>query len=555
MALTREQEIELLQLEEEEAQAAEAKGLDLAGRAKAAGLGAAEGATFGFAEDVGAAAKTAYDVNREMLPIPGRAGQAVAAGRTAMQLVNPADMVSSYVLAKMRGQGKDIPQKFTETRQAIKGEMAESKEEYPKTYMAGEFAGAMAPTAVMPWAAMPARAKMGASAAMGAAQAVGYGEPTTVGEAAKDVALGGGLGLVTGAAGVGLEKAVQPGTMKTVRDEMARRMAGFTKRFLKTPQTREKVADAVETGIKEKILVPGKNAQEMFDAALQKEQEAGDVIGAFLRQESAGTKASIGRKGAQTLKAQFLFDPEEAVAHLEKIRKNLPPRRAGHVEAYHDALDKAIETVTSWGDYPIAWDKANEIKTLLQNSAGFGKQTSNAIDRFNKQIAHEYLDFLDTKLEQVASARGHMPNFEGFIRAKKVYGDMQTLKKGLDEAISQQQGNRLIGMMPGLFGIMGAGAGGAAAGGTGGMMGAGAGMIAGKLADVYGPGYTAAGAQWLMDLLKKSPQSLGKYAGQLSQAAQRGGQALAVQHYVLQQQDPDYQKRIQELQNGEQPGE
>lgn len=59
----------------------------------------------------------------------------------------------------------------------------------------------------------------------------------------------------------------------------------------------------------------------------------------------------------------------------------------------------------------------------------------------------------------------------------------------------------------------------------------------------------AVAADWLGDVLKKSPQFFGKYSQPLLKAAQRGATSLAATDYVMQQQYPEYNKMKRDLEN------
>ena len=63
----------------------------------------------------------------------------------------------------------------------------------------------------------------------------------------------------------------------------------------------------------------------------------------------------------------------------------------------------------------------------------------------------------------------------------------------------------------------------------------------------YGNQALAHGVDRLADVVAKAPRMLGKYAAPLQNAAQRGGQSLAITNYVLQQSDPEYRKHINNL--------
>lgn len=53
--------------------------------------------------------------------------------------------------------------------------------------------------------------------------------------------------------------------------------------------------------------------------------------------------------------------------------------------------------------------------------------------------------------------------------------------------------------------------------------------------------------QKIGSVLSKNPEAFGKFAGVLSDAARRGGNALALTHYVLSQKNPEYQGLIQNM--------
>lgn len=59
----------------------------------------------------------------------------------------------------------------------------------------------------------------------------------------------------------------------------------------------------------------------------------------------------------------------------------------------------------------------------------------------------------------------------------------------------------------------------------------------------------AKGADWLSETLKTAPQSFGKFANALTQAAARGPQGLAATNFVLQQTNPEYRETIKNINN------
>jgi hypothetical protein len=61
------------------------------------------------------------------------------------------------------------------------------------------------------------------------------------------------------------------------------------------------------------------------------------------------------------------------------------------------------------------------------------------------------------------------------------------------------------------------------------------------------PSLRAWGADQVYRVVSARPDLLGPYAQRLVQAAQRGGQALAVEHFVLSQRDPAYRQTLESI--------
>lgn len=78
----------------------------------------------------------------------------------------------------------------------------------------------------------------------------------------------------------------------------------------------------------------------------------------------------------------------------------------------------------------------------------------------------------------------------------------------------------------------------------------GAGYAGSKLGEAAGTKIESAikdgGLDKISEMLKSTPQAFGRWAPSLIQAAQRGGNALAVQHFLLMQNDPAYRKQVQQ---------
>lgn len=68
--------------------------------------------------------------------------------------------------------------------------------------------------------------------------------------------------------------------------------------------------------------------------------------------------------------------------------------------------------------------------------------------------------------------------------------------------------------------------------------------VANKLLRKRGTSAGAVSLDKIGDMLRATPEFFGKYAAPLLESLQRGDQSLAITHYLLSQQDPDYQKLV-----------
>lgn len=79
------------------------------------------------------------------------------------------------------------------------------------------------------------------------------------------------------------------------------------------------------------------------------------------------------------------------------------------------------------------------------------------------------------------------------------------------------------------------------------------GIIAAKIGyEKFGQQSMARSANAIANILEASPEAFGKYAPAMLGALQKGGQSLAVQHYIMSQKDPQYVETVkQALEEGE----
>jgi hypothetical protein len=156
--------------------------------------GAAQGVTFGFADEmagVGAAS-----------PIPGS-----AAGKTTLGAFGAPDVIAGGIrmLANRLGFGSGGSEAYTNERNRVRGENQTASAERPYSYMGGQLVGALASAAPLAGAVGQGASLAGnvmrggvTGAAMGAAQ--GAGEALELEDVPVEAAKGGGIGLAVGGA-------------------------------------------------------------------------------------------------------------------------------------------------------------------------------------------------------------------------------------------------------------------------------------------------------------------------------------------------------------------
>jgi len=150
---------------------------------EAGARGLAQGATLGFGDEL------------------------YGAGRGALEKMSPSESTKDMSL-------KDLYQMYRDSQRA-KNKSAEQA--YPKTYLAGNVVGGIAPMALT-GGSLPAA--VGAGAAMGLGSSEADLTQGDIGGAAKDTAIGAGLGLAGGMAGKGLE-AVGQKVLKPMAGKLA----------------------------------------------------------------------------------------------------------------------------------------------------------------------------------------------------------------------------------------------------------------------------------------------------------------------------------------------
>lgn len=473
---------------------------------ESAGYGAAQGATFNFADE-GAAVT-------------------VAAAKKLGDLLT-------------KTKGGDPIENYRKARDYFRGKIDKAEEANPKTFMAGQFAGAAATAplgegaaGLLPMIGKSAIAKM---AALGGLQGLGASNADLtkgdIGGAARDTAVGAGLGAVVGGAAKGIgkvvSKAVDPEFWQNRAQNWGKSALGFTKRFLNTSEKLKAANEAAQTMLDKGVITPGADAQEMAFKVNDLVKDTGEKIGSFLKTREGG------------------YDTQSAIDAINSLRPKNSAGVAlsgGNYDPINNMLDKAVDTVKAHGD-TIPFEEANKLKGFLQDLVNWN--STNAESSMGQNIAGSVKGSIDQNLEKVATP----DEFEDFLKNKQIYGSGKLTQKAMDNQLSSIEGNNALGLTDWM-----------AAAATHDPVLAAPTIAAKHVTQNYGSQTIAWGADKaakglkatgdrVANLLHTNPQALGKYAGILGNAARQGAQALSVRHFVMSNTDPEYRMIIRNMED------
>lgn len=522
----------------------------------AVGRGGAQGLTLGFADEAAAGSRALYEY------LANKFG----GGEDA------------------RGLGDIYGEEVEESRMKD----ALTREAYPKTMMASEVAGAVAPVIASTLATAPAggaggaaaaggtAARMGALgtrmlaptsvkglAALGGVAGAGYSEAEDMAGLGKDVLKGGAMGVVVpkaiqglGRGALGLGKGLMKGA------------TGVSKEAMETYMAKPEMVKGSFEGISEKM---GRRIDLLDDAIQKGSAEArgtlsglrgatsiDDVVGKI---ENMKNSLKVGGGDLSGMAQNFEFGPTtkntlKVLTEMQDDIKRLKPVddwKSG-VKSYVSERD--VKQIMDRLDDEINWkdlDKkqSNEMlyglrryldDILKEGNPEYAQKIAPVAEKirtrddFLKKFGYEYNPFGAEK------SGAYLPKDAAPGKFKRVIDKpMPSTRRALKRFTEQTGGD----IMPELKGA-------AAAeefkGGTPGYF--------GKMFDKGEGGQMAKGMldtmrkfqlHKLPSLLSGSPEIFGPYAKILQNASRRGSHALATTHFILQQQDRDYSKLWEEV--------
>jgi len=426
-----------------------------------------------------------------------------------------------------------------------------AREANPKTAFVTELAGGLAPALVAGPAALAGGTARGVGLAMlgGAATGSGYSEADNLGDYAKDVGLGAGLG----AAGYGVAKAggkaigggidavgdkassmkdeIAEWLTKKADQQYAKTVTGHSKKALKELSRRSGGIEAFGRDARNEGLV-----------------KFGDTVDNVA--ERAGAKLEEAKGLLNSAYSQADSIDGQAVDPL-KIRDRILQIAADNDVA---ANQKAVDELLKHAEYfeRLGASKGGiSLSEALKQKSGY-KFTPNDPSAIlsNKELQNKLKSAVGSEMVDAAEGLSARPGAEAVAdqlkEGNRLYG---IAKPAVKAAEDRKVGNLANNMLsPSDKGV-----------GLGYLLSQGADAVTSPVKMVTGLALGAANnqirtrsssmaavtADKVAELLKSAPEALGPYAKMLQSAQEKGARSLGVTHEILMKNDPDYAKAIQ----------
>lgn len=441
------------------------------------------------------------------------------------------------VEAGLRGAGNNFPLapqaiaafspgEYSKNLADWKQKAAEGKAQHPVAYGVGAVAGATAPLLIPGVGEALEAAPVAGNAVLGAASALNDTDLSKdPGEALKQAAIGATVGGVAGKIGEGISSAADTVGQYAGRfgENQAVKAIGKAPPGMSADEARSLGrAAANDYGLLDFTMGPI-GRKETVDAMTQ---QAGHEIGGIREAASADGAVMSGQEMADAIRARLKDAYSKGGENFDQI----------------NALEKELKNIeamksTTPSDFA---ERATAMKTKARGK-GFALPTNVDTDVANS-LSHINDEAIASKLPEQAGQ---------YADLNKTFGDMKNLgtmiERGEKRNINQRGGHTLYEAGSKFVDELGAHKAGAKVGfGVESAL-----QNGGKaLGNAVAMNTTAGVTSTIMNALQTNPNSLGKYAKPLSQAAQNGGKdGLAAMHYVLSQQHPEYNEMWQKNAN------
>lgn len=398
----------------------------------------------------------------------------------------------------------------------------------PKTYLGGQLGGSV-PTLFVPGlgaaeAGAGLASVIGRGAVQGAAMGLGASEGENASDLARDAAIGAGVGGAAGAIG---DKIVGPAISgaSNLAESFGNRLTGTADRLFEkatgaTGKQSEKFAEGAGRELRNRNLIRfGDSPEKIAERVGAAHAESGQAIGQALEAlDAKGVTASLSNV-ADAIESR-IKDLSETPGN-EKIIKQL-----------NAELDNLYER----GQSEIPISKGEVAKRNYQSQTNYN--SPEAEKKATAQVANALRQEVEGSALKADPALA-----EKFTEGKNTWSLLKPIKEAAEKRaaqLNQSPWGGLLDTSAGLYGLSDPDS----FSGKAALAVAGRRLISPRLASS-----AAVLTDNLAQVVSKAPQLLGKFARPLQAAAVRGGSSLGATHFVLMQTNPEYRKLM--LESGE----
>lgn len=498
MALSEDEELELLELEEAEYQAKKAKAASAKPEItelESLGRGALQNASLGFSDEITGGIEALWEA--------------------------------------AKGDPRTFGELYEQFRDESRANNENAQKANPKSYMAGQIAGAIAAAAVP--GTLAARGALGAGRVaqaasalnstagligQGAAQGLGESKADNLGGMARDAGAGAGAGLLAlgagkalGAAGAEVSPYVQKAFNKVgdFADNVAESRAykaidptGSQLRGISAAADDATARNVGRVALEEGIISDGLGSFPKTLTSLLSDSPSISAMQNTAKNSMSRVHGELNdfvadSAGTSLKKSSLLSGLDDVVSSMNKPVKS----------------DSYVRSLIEKMDNNISLEDAINLRKEIGDLVKWDSNIQTAEEKLAEKAYHSLNNLLDT----------YFPGYKP-IRAEEEI--MNKIKYGLRNSKSSEAITKGD-FITGAFGL-----------GAGGPIGAGVGLAGKKMLSIHGNQMAAVGANKISEIVKKTPQALGKFAPTLQQALQRG--TLPAVHHMLQQSNPEYRQ-------------
>lgn len=218
-----------------------------------------------------------------------------------------------------------------------------------------------------------------------------------------------------------------------------RRAMGFMKPMLKTPYARGQAQKAAQVALGNDVIPWSGNPETTLDNASQLANKSGQAIGKALENTPADLNGAMshldnareeitqGFSGGLYQKAHSLID--DVQSNIRQLIQKASPS---------DITDKFTGTVKPILGKPVNANEINQIKTRLGRSINYLADLASQSD--NKTVVNN----LANSVRESVKAALPPAEYADFIKNQKLFNTAELMKKGLNNEVAGQQGNRMF---------------------------------------------------------------------------------------------------------------